>query len=571
MIKEILLKDRHRIIIITLVGIILSLMSIFPQDLFGNIVDSYTNNQITIVEVKKQLLKILIIAITFFVLQGLNEIYMFYGYSKNLSYLQKLILEKVLKQNPELYNKISIGEIMSRITEDTENIASFFGWGYYGYIKGILEVMIIFIYLFFKIDLIFVILINIPYIIATIFTVKFTKTFDKRYSEMVSYSDKISKKTLESIKGIRIFRTYNLFDKINRRFDENVENYSKANLIYSKYNIYPHAYNILGFGFSYFFLIIYGYYQYSLGNVTIGNLISVSLIMFLMPWPYTMLSSFIIALMQLNSALNRLKILFDIDDTKLLNESGKNLEFKDKIEFKNFNFSYKENEVLKNINLVINKGETIGIIGKTGSGKTTLVKQLLRFFSKTKNIYIDGKEINEYNLKSLRENFGYIPQEYFIFSSTIKENILFNRNLEDKLEESLEISDLSKDIKGFKDGLDTLVGENGISLSGGQKQRLSIARAIISNPNILIFDDSLSALDIRTEKNIIKRLNEIRKGKTNIIISHRITSVINANKIIILNNGTIEKIGTHSELLETSIWYKELYEYQNKEELKNAG
>lgn len=232
---------------------------------------------------------------------------------------------------------------------------------------------------------------------------------------MVNYSDKISKKTLESIKGIRIFRTYNLFSKINKYFDKNVEEYSNKNMEYNKHFIYSHAYNILGFGFSYFFLIIYGYYQYSLGNLSIGNLISISLIMFLMPWPYSMLSSFIISLMQLNSSLNRLKILFDIDDSKLLNESGEKLEFKDSIEFRNFNFSYNEKEVLKNINLVINKGEKIGIIGKTGSGKTTLVKQLLKFFSNTKDIYIDGVEINEYNLKSLRSNFDIYLKNILFF------------------------------------------------------------------------------------------------------------------------------------------------------------
>ena len=245
-----------------------------------------------------------------------------------------------------------------------------------------------------------------------------------------------------------------------------------------------------------------------------------------------------------------------------------NFEFNSSIEFKDFNFSYEDNNhVLEDINFTINKGETIGVVGKTGSGKTTFIKQLLRLYPIEENtLLLDGKGIERYYDYSVRAKIGYAPQEYQLFSKSIKENVLFYRyDLEDKLDDVLEQADIKKDISRFKDGIDTLVGENGLSLSGGQKQRLGIARALLSNPDILILDDSLSAVDSNTEKTIIENIKKTREGKTNIIVAHRISAVRHASKIVVLDNGKILNFGTHEELLEKCPWYRQLDEYQNKE------
>lgn len=573
MINKMLWDRKWRLIFVSVLNVIISLFTILPLDYLGAIVDGVNNKTMGIDEIKYKVTLMFIMAVAYYIIQGVYEYYIFISYDESVLEIQRNILQKVLKQNPEILQKISVGEIISRITGDVEEyIAPFFSWGVYCFTRGVLGILIIFIFILFKIDLVFVVLINIPYLIATYIIVTQKEKYDVIYTKMTGDFDKISDKTLESIKGVRIVRSYNMLEKLSKEFEGNILKYASTHLTYSLRSIYSHALNILAVGFSYFALIIYGYYQYSHGNITFGTIISVSLVMFLMPWPYTVFGEFFITRFDMRLGYKRLRDILDLEDSKLINENGKKLEFSDKIEFKNFSFSYDDKLALKDINLVINKGETIGIVGKTGSGKTTLIKQLLRFYESSHGLYLDGIEVSEYNLKSLRSNFGYSPQEYFIFSKTIKENVLFNRDLEDKLDYALEVADLNKDIKGFKDGIDTLVGENGVSLSGGQKQRLSIARAIINNPEILIFDDSLSALDIRTEKNIIKRLNENRKGKTNIIVSHRISSVINADKIIILSNGEIENMGTHDELLLSSKWYKELYDYQNKKEVEeNEG
>ena len=206
------------------------------------------------------------------------------------------------------------------------------------------------------------------------------------------------------------------------------------------------------------------------------------------------------------------KRVLEISDKKAAVNNDKalyNFDFKESVEFKDFDFSYDgDNKVLKNINFKINRGETVGIVGKTGCGKTTLIKQLLRLYPiSEETLLLDGHSAEQYYDYSIREKMGYAPQEYQLFSKTIRENILFYRkNLEENLDKVLELSDIKKDIEGFVEGLDTLVGENGLSLSGGQKQRLGIARALLANPDILILDDSLSAVDANTEKTIIENI-----------------------------------------------------------------
>lgn len=564
MFKSLIYKDKWRILIISIIISLTTIASIVPFDYFGEIIDGITKNTMTSYEIKNKIIFMIGSAIFFYIANGINEYIMFSGYNNSIYNLQKIILEKVLKQTPEFFKIINIGEIMSRINSDAEEyVAPFFGYGIYTFAKGIVENIIIFIFITYKIGIKFSLFINIPFLILSLVMVFRNKKIDDDYKKMTSNYDLISEKTLEAIKGIRIVRAYNLYNVQRKEYIENIKNYSSSNLIFSFNFIIGHALNILAVGISYFFLISYGYYQYSNNFITFGDLISISLVMTMMAWPYSMLSAFIMNILDAILGFRRINQILDFKDIVNENVEGKKLIFKDKIEFRNFNFYYDENEVLKNINLTINKGETVAIIGKTGSGKSTLVKQLVKLFD-NRNIFIDDIEINDYSVKSIRENIAYSPQEYFIFSTSIKNNILFNRNLDDKLDYALHLSDLKKDVDNFKEGLETLVGENGLSLSGGQKQRISIARALISNPEILIFDDSLSALDTNTEKNIIDRLKIEREGKTNIIVSHRLSSIIHADKIVLLNNGEIEDIGNHSELLERSKWYYNLYQYQNR-------
>ena len=267
------------------------------------------------------------------------------------------------------------------------------------------------------------------------------------------------------------------------------------------------------------------------------------------------------------AGLERLKRTLNYPDEILDNAGHKILEEVKDIEYRNLNFKYPTSKGynLKDITVDIKRGMTLGVVGRTGSGKSTFIKQLLREYPLDKDmLFINGTPIEEYEVDSIFEKISYVPQESVLFSKSIRENILFGRSeaTEEELNEVLKITDLQKDISSFNEGIDTLAGEKGISLSGGQKQRIAIARAIIADRELLIMDDSLSAVDSNTEKKIISHINEKRKGRTNIIVSHRLSAVENADFIIVLEQGEIVERGTHEELLNAGGWYKEQYMYQ---------
>ena len=556
-------KIRYRLIISSIFYLILAVFLLLPFDFFGEIVDGINNKTIGFNAILTKVTIMLLITFLDFILNGITELIVFRSYDKYIYVIQKEILQKVMKQTPQYFNKMSIGEVMSRMLSDVnEYIAQFLSWGIYCFGVGVIQNIVILAYIIYKVDYKFAILINLPYIIVTIFIITQKRNYENKYKSMAADFDVISKKTLENIKGIRIIRAYNMLFKIREKYLENLEKYTKSNLSFSMYHAYQHATNVVAVAFSYFILIIYGYYSYSHGFITFGTLLGVSLIMTLLAWPYTVLALFFFSLFEYKIGLNRVNEILEADEVVDENTGHKKLLFSKSIEFRDFNFSFENKKALKNISFTLNKGETLGIVGKTGSGKTTLIKQLLRLYENNGGIYIDDVDIKEYDIKSLRSNFGYSPQEYYIFSKTIEENILFHRNLSDNLDNSLVLADLKKDIANFENGIKTIVGENGVSLSGGQKQRLSIARALSKDANIYLFDDSFSALDYATDAKLRKELKTFLKDKITIIIAQRLNTIADADKIIVLKDSEIIGMGTHQELLESNQEYIELAKSQ---------
>jgi ATP-binding cassette subfamily B protein len=272
-----------------------------------------------------------------------------------------------------------------------------------------------------------------------------------------------------------------------------------------------------------------------------------------------------------SASMERLNIIFSEVPEITDNYADPNITLiEGNIEIKNLSFSYKKGlpPVLKNINISLPKGKTLAIIGKTGSGKSTLVNLLARLYKVPQDtIFIDGHDINEIPLKVLRENIGFVPQDNFIFSDTIANNIAFvNEEPLEKIQEFASMADVHKDIMDFPQQYQTIVGERGVTLSGGQKQRIAIARALIKEPKILILDDSLSAVDTNTEETILNNLREYMKDRTTIIVSHRISTIKNADEIIVLDNGEIVERGTHEELIKLKGLYNSIYEKQQLED-----
>ena len=568
-IASLIYRDKKRIIIALIVSIASYYFSLYPTDRLSYIVDGIAGGNIDFDGVVNEILRIVLAGIALYIVYFFKEYYTFIGYDKVIKDMTYDIQYDIYRHTPVFFNKFSIGEVISRSTNDITNyIAPLFGYGILLIFDGIIYNLFISVLIFNKSSLIYLLLIHIPLILQTIYLVRRRKVQEKYYNEMAKTMDEITEETLENVKGIRVIRAYSLLDKVRNSFVGKLRSYARSNEEYMKKTLVYQPLNTVSLATSYIIAVACGFYFINLGMMTLGELISVCVVIGMIQWPYIALSELVIMIIEVRQATKR---VLEISDKKAdvnndLAES--NFEFNSSIEFKEFNFSYEDNNhVLEDINFTINKGETIGVVGKTGSGKTTFIKQLLRLYPIEENtLLLDGKGIERYYDYSVREKIGYAPQEYQLFSKSIKENVLFYRyDLEDRLDEVLEQADIKKDISRFKDGIDTLVGENGLSLSGGQKQRLGIARALLSDPDILILDDSLSAVDSNTEKAIIENIKKTRKGKTNIIVAHRISAVRHADKIVVLDNGKILNFGTHDVLLEKCPWYKQLDEYQNKE------
>ena len=568
-IASLIYSDKKRIIIALVVSIASYYFTLYPTDRLSYIVDGIAGGNIDFDGVVNEILRIVLAGIALYIVYFFKEYYTFIGYDKVIKDMTYDIQYDIYRHTPVFFNKFSIGEVISRSTNDITNyIAPLFGYGILLIFDGIIYNLFISVLIFNKSNFIYLLLIHIPLVIQTIYLVSRRKVQEKYYNEMAKTMDEITEETPENVKGIRVIRAYSLLDKVRNSFVGKLRSYARSNEEYMKKTLVYQPLNTVSLATSYVIAVAGGFYFINLGMMTLGELISVCVVIGMIQWPYIALSELVIMIIEVRQATKR---VLEISDKKAdvnndLAES--NFEFNSSIEFKNFNFSYEDNtRVLEDINFTINKGETIGVVGKTGSGKTTFIKQLLRLYPiKENTLLLDGKGIEKYYDYSVREKIGYAPQEYQLFSKSIKENVLFYRyDLEDRLDEVLEQADIKKDISRFKDGIDTLVGENGLSLSGGQKQRLGIARALLSDPDILILDDSLSAVDSNTEKTIIENIKKTREGKTNIIVAHRISAVRHANKIVVLDNGKILNFGTHDELLEKCPWYKQLDEYQNKE------
>ena len=562
-------RDKKRIIIALVVSIASYYFTLYPTDRLSYIVDGIASGNIDFNGVVNEILRIILAGIALYIVYFFKEYYTFIGYDKVIKDMTYDIQYDIYRHTPVFFNKFSIGEVISRSTNDITNyIAPLFGYGILLIFDGIIYNLFISVLIFNKSNFIYLLLMHIPLVIQTIYLVSRRNVQEKYYNKMAKTMDEITEETLENVKGIRVIRAYSLLDKVRNSFVGKLRSYARSNEEYMKKTLVYQPLNTVSLATSYIIAVAGGFYFINLGMMTLGELISVCVVIGMIQWPYIALSELVIMIIEVRQATKR---ILEISDKKAdvnndLAES--NFEFNSSIEFKDFNFSYEDNNhVLEDINFTINKGETIGVVGKTGSGKTTFIKQLLRLYPIEENtLLLDGKGIEQYYDYSVREKIGYAPQEYQLFSKSIKENVLFYRyDLEDRLDEVLEQADIKKDIIRFKDGIDTLVGENGLSLSGGQKQRLGIARALLSNPEILILDDSLSAVDSNTEKTIIENIKKNREGKTNIIVAHRISAVRHADKIVVLDNGKILNSGTHEELLECCSWYKQLDDYQNKE------
>lgn len=554
-----------------IIGIIFLLLSdvvsLFLPYIIGKLIDLIYQGSIDIYYFTKIIIfTIIIIILKYFLAMGWS--YNVFKASGSIEYLTRnKLMKKFLGQSQEFFENNSTGSLMGKSTNDITQISIMAGYGTLSLIDATVLPLSIILVMIFTIDLRLTLLSILPLpFIALIYFKIGDKIYDK--SKKVNQAfDKLNDTVLEDAEGIRIIRVFNIVENRRKLFYENADKLAENNIILAKYQALLAPIERIITSLTFIIAIGFGAFLMNLGQISIGQIVSFTYYLNMLVWPMYALGDFINLKQQASASMDRINETLEYKEEIINSCNKKSLDSPVSIEFDKHSFKYPslKNNILNEISLKIKASTSLGILGKTSSGKTTLIKQLLDIYRVDKSsIYFNDDVSSDISFKSFKEKIGYVPQQHMIFSDTLRNNILFsNENASEKeLLRAIEIADFKKDIDGFELGLETVTGEKGISLSGGQKQRLSIARAVLDNPEILILDDAMSAVDANTEKNILNNLIKYRKDKTTIIIAHRISQVQNCDNIIVLDEGEISEMGNHDELMKNGKWYKKQYEDQ---------
>ena len=467
------------------------------------------------------------------------------------------------------YKKNRTGDLMNRISEDVSKVRLYLGPAIMYTVTTFTSTVVVLIFMIQaapKLTLFTVA--PLPVLAFSIY--KISVAIHKRSTVVQQYLSRLNTFTQESFSGIAVIKSYGMEKQINHDFVNLANGSRDKNIDLVKVQAFFFPLMVLLIGISNVLVIYIGGNQYINGEIeNIGVIVEFLLYVNMLTWPIASIGWVTSLVQQADASQERINEFLK-EKPEIVNKKDTPDEIHGSIAFKNVSFTYDDTNItaLKNVSFEINSGETLAIIGKTGAGKSTILELIGRLYDVEKGeICIDGKNIEELNLDSLRTSIGYVPQDAFLFSDSIKSNIKFGKTnaTDQEIFEAAKNASVHKNILGFSKAYETVLGERGITLSGGQKQRVSIARAIIHDPKILLFDDCLSAVDTETEEAILNNLFKISKDKTTIIVSHRISSAKNADKIIILEDGAIVQQGTHSQLLNQQGYYKELYAKQLNE------
>ena len=493
------------------------------------------------------------------------------GISRDVEYdLRNDLFQHLMRQDTRYYNEHRTGDLMAKLTNDLNAVRNIVGPGIM-YSANTVVTGIATIALMAHLDLHLTLLALAPLPLASIAVKFFGQRIHERFEKIQDLYSELTEGVRENLSGVRLVRAFRQEEPEMRQFDEMNQLYVDRNkgLIWISSFLWPAL--ALLFAASFLLIMVVGGEHVLSGKITIGTFAAFNVYLMYLIWPIIALGWVTNIIQRGLASLGRLWTIFAaqpaIDDR--LVPSNPVTALKGDIEFRNLTFAYNGFPILRNINLSIPAGRTVAIVGATGSGKTTLAALVPRLFDAPEgSVLVDGIPVRQVPLSTLRSHIGFVPQETFLFSDSIRENIRFGAHgsSDDDVKRAAEVSNILPDILGFPEGFDSMVGERGLTLSGGQKQRVAISRAIIRDPRILILDDALSSVDTYTEEKILRHLTEVMAGRTTILISHRVSTIRNADEIVVLHDGTIVERGAHEELLAMNGHYTELYNKQLIEE-----
>ena len=501
------------------------------------------------------------------------------GNSMRVDYdLRKDFFWKLTSLSQNFFNTHKTGDLMSLATNDINAVRMTLGQGIIMFIDSTFLLILNLIMMIVTTNVLFAskVLFTIPLIILLV--TRFGGVIHSYFKAVQAQYGKITDRAQENFSGIRIIKAFGQEEENEKLFREENQKYYDKNIELAKLQSFFNPFIQVLSNLSYLFLLFFGAKEVMAGTMLLGDFIAFNAYLGLMMWPARALGMVIVFMQKGAASMDRLTNIFKtqpeiVDGTDAIELDN----IKGEIEFKNVSFKYAKDlpYALKDISFKIEPGKTLAILGRTGSGKSSIVNVLLRLYDLDQGeILVDGHNIKDLTLNSLRENISYVPQDDFLFSKTVKENIEFHYEEEldmAMIEKYAKIAGVYDDVMDFKDGFDTILGERGVTLSGGQKQRVSIARALAKEKNVLIMDDSLSAVDTQTEEEILENLSKDEGHVSKIIISHRVSTIQNADEILFIEDGAIVERGTHDELVKLGGRYEKLYEDQLLEQKINRG
>ena len=581
------------LIISILILAMVDVIQLYIPDLMGKLVELFVegyNPEKVADQVKVYGLEILGISAAIFVGRVVFRFFLFGSSTKITQGLRQELFEKAERLDQTYYHSTKIGNIMSWITSDTEEIQEYLGWGTVMLVDGVFMTTIVLVRMFIR-NWVMTLFILVPIIIIIVWGVLVEKVMAKLWYNRQTIFDNLYDYCEETFSGIRIIKAFLRETHQLLRFSRIARKSKDADIKLGVVSVLFDVVIIIIIELAVSMIIgLGGYFVYlaATGNtahifnfeisLTTAQLVTFLNYFIILIWPLIALGSVITMHARAKTSYKRIERFLDVEEIIKDKENAIELsDVKGKIELRNLSFRYPDTESsqINDISLVINPGENIGVVGRVGSGKSTLVSILSRLYNLEPNtLLFDDIDVMDCTVKSVRKAVAVVPQDNFLFSLTVKENIEFGgENTEfEQVKQAALFSDLDKDVEGFEKKYDTLTGENGLSLSGGQKQRISIARAFIKNAPIMIMDDSVSAVDIDTEEKILRNIAEFRKGKTTIIVSSRVSTVSKLDKILVLNEGSLEAFDTPENLMKISPTYKKMVELQKLEdELKETN
>ena len=569
-------KYRYRLIVGIFITIIAKIFALFTPRLIGksiNILEKYFEGTIEISTAKSNLLETGLFIVVAALIAGLFTFLMRQTIINVSRYIEFDLKNEIYKHYQVLslsfYKSNRTGDLMNRISEDVGKVRMYAGPAIMYTINTVtLFTVALTQMLSTAPKLTLYTMLPLPILSFVIY--KLSRLINHRSKIVQESLSGLSSFTQEQFSGISVIKSYTIEPSVNNEFEKlSVEN-RKKQIDLAKVQALFFPLMILLIGVSNLLVIYTGGKQYINGEIeNIGTIAEFIIYVNMLTWPVATVGWVTSIVQQAEASQKRINEFLETEP-EIKNNVECRTDIKGAIEFKNVTFTYPDTNItaLKDVSFKIESGEKLAILGMTGSGKSTILDLIGRLYDTQQgSILIDGKQIDDINLYNLRESTGYVPQDAFLFSDSIKNNIKFGKEnaTEEEVIEAAKNARVHKNIIDFKNGYDTVLGERGITLSGGQKQRVSIARAIIKSPEILLFDDCLSAVDTETEEKILKNLERVSKNKTTIIVSHRISSAKNADKIIVLDEGKIIQVGTHQTLKKTEGYYKDLYRKQRSE------